>query len=82
MDEETGDMLTKSVREDLNLEGMDFQQFVLFLKDTECPLVEGKKRQAAYEVFKQTCEYRQRQQLTCDDFVEAIRKFRLEPNIS
>lgn len=64
----------------LNLDGMDFLQFVLFLKDIECPLVCGAKRKdwkAAFEIFKSTCEFKGRQRLGCDDFVEAVRKFRL-----
>jgi hypothetical protein len=34
-DKETGHMLTKDVVVDLNLEGMTFNQFVLYLKDTD-----------------------------------------------
>ena len=75
--QETGDLFTQDVRVKLNLEGMDFQQFVLFLKDTGCKLVEGTKRQGAWEIYKSTCEQRARERMTCDDFVEAIRKYRL-----
>ena len=42
--QESGDLFTQDVRVKLNLEGMDFQQFVLFLKDVNCKLVEGTKR--------------------------------------
>lgn len=42
-------------------------------------MVEGKKRQAAFEVYRATCEAKQRQRLTCDDYIEAIRKYRLMP---
>lgn len=72
-------MVTKHVREKLNLEGMDFQQLVLYLKDARCPMVEGKKRQPAFEIYKAACESKMRQKLTCDDFVETIRKYRLAP---
>ena len=72
-------MKTRDVKTEINLGGMDFQQFVLFLKDTESPLVSDTKRQAAFEIYKATCEARQRERLTCEDFVEAIRKYRLAP---
>jgi hypothetical protein len=44
VDASTGDMVTKDVRVDLNLEGMTFQQFVLFLKDTRNAMVAGTER--------------------------------------
>lgn len=75
----TGDMLTKDVRSDLNLEGMSFQQFVLFLKDTRNPKVVGTERQAAFDIYKMTCELKGRQRLTCEDFVETVRKHHLDP---
>jgi hypothetical protein len=52
---------------------------VLFLKDCNSPLVEGKKRQAVQEIYKTACESKLRQKLSCDDFVETVRKFRLVP---
>lgn len=53
----------------------------MFLKDADSPLVTETKRQAAYEIYKNTCEPRQRDRLTCEDFIEAIRKYRLIPPI-
>lgn len=81
VDEETGDMATRNVRVELNFDGMDFQQFVLFLKDAKSPIVQGTKRQMAFDVYRATCEYKNRQRLLCDDFIEAIRKYKLMPTI-
>jgi hypothetical protein len=61
----------------LNFEGMDLQLFVLILKDIICKLVEDTKRQGALEIYKTTCEQRNRESLTCAYFVEAARKYRL-----
>lgn len=44
VDVETGHMLTRDVRVELNLDGMDFQQFVLVLKDANSALVTGTQR--------------------------------------
>jgi len=44
VDASTGNMATKDVRVELNLEGMAFQQFVLFLKDTRNSMVDGTER--------------------------------------
>lgn len=63
------------------MEGMSFDQFMLFLVDTHCPLVADGKRQAAFEVFKMTCESKNRAALLCEDFLEAIRKYRLLPTV-
>ena len=78
------DLVVDQVHQKLNLDGMDFLQFVLFLRDIECPLVAGPRRKnwkAAFEIFKSTCEFKGRQKLGCDDFVEAARKFRLVPTL-
>lgn len=56
VDASTGNMVTKDVRVDLNLEGMAFQQFVLFLKDTRNSMVVGTERQAAFDLYKGACE--------------------------
>jgi hypothetical protein len=56
VDAATGNMVTKDVRVELNLEGMAFQQFVLFLKDTRNAMVVGTERQAAFDLYKAACE--------------------------
>jgi len=58
VEELSGEMTAKDVKTAINLEGMDFQQFVAFLKDAASPLVAETKRQAAYEIYRATCEPR------------------------
>jgi len=80
-DDTTQELVARDVHQRLNLEGMSFDQFMLFLTDTQCPLVADGKRQAAFEVFKTTCEYKNRSSLLCEDFLEAVRKYRLLPTV-
>lgn len=56
VDAATGNMVTKDVRVELNLEGMAFQQFVLFLKDMNNSMVAGTERQAAFDLYRAACE--------------------------
>jgi hypothetical protein len=49
------------------------------LKDTRSPKVVGTERQAAFDIYKMTCELKGRQKLTCEDFIETLRKHHLDP---
>jgi hypothetical protein len=65
----TGRMTALDVRVDLNLDGMDFDQFVLYLKDMDCKVVEGAERSKALAMYRRALDQSGRSQLTCDDFV-------------
>ena len=61
------------------MEGMSFDQFLLFLIDTNSPVAAAGRREGAFEIFKSGCESRNRSALLCEDFLEALRKHRMVP---
>lgn len=77
------ELVVKRVHYKLNLDGMSFLQMILFLKDIESPLVNSNKKtwQMAFDFFKATCQFHSKAKLSCDIFIEAVRKFRLIPSL-
>ena len=80
-DEVSAELVARAVHLRLNMEGMSFDQFMLFLVDTNCPVVASGRREAAFEIFKSGCESRNRSALLCEDFLEALRKHRIVPTL-
>ena len=56
-------------------DGLEFVQFYIFVKDGESKY--AKDKVATYELYEDQCEQKGRQRLSCDDFIELIRKFHL-----
>lgn len=52
---------------------MELPHFLIFCKDGRTRYSDDKLR----EIYDTTCEQNLRQRLTCDDFVEAIKKYKL-----
>ena len=69
-------MFTKDVKVDLNIEGLHFNQFVLYLKDMNYKIVSGNNRQEAHTIYKGAVQAKNTSKLVCSDFIEVIRKYK------
>ena len=61
-------------------DGLEFVQFYIFVKDGESKY--AKDKVATYELYEDQCEQKGRQRLSCDDFIELIRKFHLIASVA
>jgi len=63
------------MKTDVNYEGMDFIQFYIFTKDGDSTLKADRERM--FEIYKDQCQTKQHQRLSCDDWIELVRKHKL-----
>jgi hypothetical protein len=61
--------------EKVSYEGMTFVQFYIFVKDGDSTLKGDRMR--TYLMYKDACQNKQRQRLSCDDFIDLVRKHNL-----
>ena len=58
-----------------NYDGLEFVQFYIYVKDGGSKL--RSKKEKIYQIYEDECSQKNRQRLSCDDFIELTRKFHL-----
>ena len=56
-------------------DGLEFVQFYVYVKDGGSKL--RKDQIMIYQIYEDECDQKNRQRLSCDDFIELTRKFNL-----